>query len=150
MLKVILLSCLFFASNALAEGNVLVERNVLAESVEQLKVKAAQGDIIAQSQLGLMYDTGDVVVQDYKEAVKWYRLAAEQGYLIAQYNLGVMYYNGQGVVQDYIIAHMWFCIAAANGYENAVESRDLTARKMSSEDVSKAQGLARAWVNVHP
>jgi TPR repeat protein len=97
-----------------------------------------------------MYDTGDVVVQDYKEAVKWYRLAAEQGYLIAQYNLGVMYYNGQGVVQDYIIAHMWFCIAAANGYENAVESRDLTAKKMSSEDVSKAQGLARAWVNVHP
>ena len=150
MLKVILLSCLFFACNVLAEGNVLVESNVLAESVEQLKVKAAQGDIIAQSQLGLMYDTGDVVVQDYKEAVKWYRLAAEQGYLIAQYNLGVMYYNGQGVVQDYIIAHMWFCIAAANGYENAFESRDLTAKKMSSEDVSKAQGLARAWVSVHP
>lgn len=138
MLKVILFSCLLFVNNA------------WAESVEQLKVKAAQGDIIAQSQLGLMYDVGDGVVQDYKEAIKWYRLAAEQGYLIAQYNLGVMYYNGQGVVQDYIIAHMWFCIAAANGYENAVESRDLTAKKMSSEDVSKAQGLARAWVNIHP
>ena len=52
MLKVILLSCLFFACNVLAEGNVLVESNVLAESVEQLKAKAAQGDIIAQSQLG--------------------------------------------------------------------------------------------------
>ena len=62
MLKVILLSCLFFACNVLAESNVS------AESVEQLKVKAAQGDIIAQSQLGLMYDTGNVVVQDYKEA----------------------------------------------------------------------------------
>ena len=119
MLKIILLSCLFFAVN------------VLAENVEQLKEKAAQGDIIAQSQLGLMYDAGDGVVQDYKEAIKWYRLAAEQGYIIAQYNLGVMYYNGQGVERDYTIAHMWFCIAAANGYENAIESRDLTATKMS-------------------
>ena len=45
----------------------MAESNVSAESVEQLKVKAAQGDIIAQSQLGLMYDTGNVVVQDYKE-----------------------------------------------------------------------------------
>ena len=26
-----------------------------------------------------MYDNGEGVPQDYKEAVKWYRLAAEQG-----------------------------------------------------------------------
>ena len=38
-----------------------------------------------------MYDNGDGVPQDYKEAVKWYRLAAEQGDAAAQYNLGIMY-----------------------------------------------------------
>ena len=29
--------------------------------------------------LGLMYDSGEGVPEDDKEAVKWYRLAAEQG-----------------------------------------------------------------------
>ena len=46
---------------------------------------------MAQYNLGVMYDNGDGVPQDYKEAVKWYRLAAEQGDASAQYNLGLMY-----------------------------------------------------------
>ena len=40
---------------------------------------AKQGDADAQFNLGLMYDKGQGVPQDYKTAVKWYRLAAEQG-----------------------------------------------------------------------
>jgi TPR repeat protein len=38
-----------------------------------------------------MYDKGEGVPEDDKEAMKWYRLAAEQGYASAQSNLGVMY-----------------------------------------------------------
>ena len=45
----------------------------------------------AQYNLGVMYDNGEGVPQDYKEAVKWYRLAAEQGNANAQTNLGNMY-----------------------------------------------------------
>ena len=33
----------------------------------------------AQVNLGVMYDNGEGVLQDDKEAVKWYRKAAEQG-----------------------------------------------------------------------
>ena len=62
---------------------------------------AEAGYDVAQFNLGVMYDNGQGVLQDYKEAVKWYRLAAEQGYADAQYNLGVMYDNGEGVPQDY-------------------------------------------------
>ena len=140
LISLLAVGCMTVSSFAQDDEAFFAENKLLAE----------QGVASAQFILGAAYANGLGVPENDAEAVKWYRLAAEQGYLIAQYNLGVMYYNGQGVVQDYIIAHMWFCIAAANGYENAVESRDLTAKKMSSEDVSKAQGLARAWVNVHP
>ena len=43
-----------------------------------LKV-AKKGHTQAQYNLGLMYDKGQGVPQDYKEAVKWTRLSAEQG-----------------------------------------------------------------------
>ena len=62
-----------------------------------------------------MYEDGQGVPQDYKQAVKWYTKAAEQGDADAQSNLGVMYANGQGVPQDNVSAHMWFNLAAANG-----------------------------------
>jgi TPR repeat protein len=40
---------------------------------------ADQGDADAQFNLGVMYDRGDGIPQDYAEAAKWHRLAAEQG-----------------------------------------------------------------------
>ena len=40
---------------------------------------AKQGHIVAQYYLGLMYDEGQGVNQDYAEALKWYRRAAERG-----------------------------------------------------------------------
>ncbi len=68
---------------------------------KEFLVEAEQGNMIAQTNLGIMYDNGQGVLQDYEEAVKWYRLAAEQGYADAQSNLGTMYEHGQGVPQDY-------------------------------------------------
>ena len=44
-----------------------------------------------------MYDLGQGVVQDYKEAAKWDRKSAEQGLAAAQFALGAMYANGDGV-----------------------------------------------------
>jgi TPR repeat protein len=93
-----------------------------------------------------MYDDGRGVPQDYKEAVKWYRKAAEQGHAIAQVNLGVMYGRGNGVLQDNIYAHMWFNIAVSNGKVNAAKGRDIVAKAMTAEDITKAQELARECV----
>ena len=81
--------------------------------------------------------------------MKWYRLAAEQGTAKAQVNLGIMYYNGEGVPQDYVQAHMWFNLAASKGNENGRKNRDIIAKKMTPADVSKAQRLAREWLEKH-
>ena len=78
------------------------------------KLKAEQGDAIAQHNLGVMYADGEGVTKDYIEAVKWYRKAAEQGLAEAKYNLGLMYAKGNGVTKDYIEAEKWY----RKAYEN--------------------------------
>src|ERR1035437_5485533 len=76
---------------------------------------AEQGDASAQLELGVMYDNGEGVLQDDKEAVKWFRLAAGQGNADAQFYLGVMYDNGQGVPRDYKESVKWYQLAARQG-----------------------------------
>ena len=58
------------------------------------RLAADQGFALAQYNLGIMYNKGEGVAQDYAEAVKWYRRAADKGFAFAQYNLGVMYDRG--------------------------------------------------------
>ena len=81
--------------------------------------RAEQGDAKAQFDLGLKYDTGDGVPQDYAEAANWYRKAAEQGYAKAQFNLGTMYDEGRGVRQDFAEAAKWYRKAKDQGVANA-------------------------------
>ena len=80
---------------------------------------AERGDAGAQFNLGVRYDQGLGVLQDFKEAAKWYRLSAEQGDAIAQCNLGGMYNEGKGVPQDYKEAVKWWKLAAEQQDEQA-------------------------------
>ena len=114
-----------------------------ATALQEWKPLAEQGDAYAQFNLGLMYVNGDGVPQDYKEAASWFRKAAEQGGAKAQGNLGIMYGTGQGVPQDYLLAHMWGNIGSANGDEGGAENREIAAKQMPAEDISKAQTMAR-------
>ena len=92
-----------------------------------------------------MHSKGQGVPQDYKEAVKWYRLSAEQGDAVAQFNLGFMYGKGLGVPQDYVSAHMWWNLSGSNGHKDAVTNRNIVEKKMTKQQIEKAQELARNW-----
>jgi len=123
-----------------------------AEAAKWFILAADQGEPRAQFNLGVMHAEGQGVPQDYAEAIKWYRLAAEQGEARAQFNLGVSYAEGQGVEQDYVTAYMWFNLAAprflpseADRRRAAINNRDLTASRMSREQIVEAQRLAREW-----
>ena len=101
------------------------------------RLAALQGYAPAQYNLGLMYDKGQGVPQDYAEAVKWFRLAAQKGIASEQNNLGTMYANGQGVPQDVVKAHLWFNLASASGNGNAANNRDIAAGTMTSIQLAK-------------
>ena len=92
----------------------------------------------------LMYEKGQGVPKDYKEAVKWLPTLAEQGNE-AQYNLGLMYYKGQGVPKDYVLAHMWWNIASSNGHNGDIKFREIIEKRMSPSQLKKAQEMARNW-----
>jgi len=113
------------------------------QAIELFRLLAEQGNAGAQDNLGMMYDKGKGVTQDYQEAAKWYRLAAEQGYATAQNNLGVMYVMGKGVTQDYVHARMWFNLAARKGDEDAKENRLRIAKKMTLSQISEAHKMTR-------
>ena len=91
-----------------------------------------------------MYATGEGVVEDDVEAVRWYRMAAEQGHAVAQYELGRMYATGMGVLKDAVRVHMWFNIAGANGHDEARESRDDLESEMTRSEIRLATDLARS------
>jgi uncharacterized protein YjbI with pentapeptide repeats len=65
------------------------------------------------------------------------------------HNLAVMYFNGMGFTQDYIQAHMWVELSTAGLKRKKREAaeilRDEIARKMTSQQIVKAQMLAREW-----
>src|SRR5438874_281250 len=63
----------------LEDGLAAYRRDDFATAMRLLRPLADQGDAVAQARLGLLYQLGEGVPQDYAEAVKWYRLAADQG-----------------------------------------------------------------------
>ena len=65
--------------------------------------------------LGLLYDNGQGVAQDYVKAREWYEKAADKGDAGAMSNLGALYDNGRGVAQDYAKAREWYEKAADKG-----------------------------------
>ncbi len=134
----------------LQKGLEAVQRGDYAAALREWRPLAEQGDAMAQYNLGLVYAKGQGVAQDYGEAVKWYRKAAEQGNAMAQSALGFMYGTGKGVAQDYVQAHVWANLAVSKLPPGEVrgkakKKRDDYEKRMTAEDILKAQRLARAW-----
>ncbi len=61
-------------------GMEAYDRGDYATALKEWRPLAEQGDANAQFNLGSMYEYGEGVPQDDKEAARWFRLAAEQGY----------------------------------------------------------------------
>lgn len=61
---------------------------------------ALEGNLQAQSNLGMLYNLGRGVAQDREKAYWWFSEAAERGSISAINNLAVMYYQGQYVKKD--------------------------------------------------
>lgn len=92
-----------------------------AESDELTKLRrsAEQGNAEAQYKLGLMYDMGKDVDQDYYKAFEWYEKSAKQGLASSQSKLGSMYRYGKGVEVNQAKANEWYWKAYEQGDEEA-------------------------------
>jgi len=114
--------------------------------INELRAQAEQGNAKDQYNLGVRYESGQVVPQDYQEAVRWYRLAAMQGYSDAQYQLCTMSDIGRGLPQDYQEALRW-CSLAADQY-NVRAMYNLGVHYQYARGVSKDLIRAHMWYNL--
>jgi hypothetical protein len=117
----ILLSATLFAQDL--SNNTISHRKTSAidpnELFKETLKKAEMGDAGAQLNLGKMYNAGEGVKQDYKEAYRWFNKASEQGCAEAQNALGMMYMVGTGVRQDSKESLAYYTKAAEHGYSPA-------------------------------
>jgi TPR repeat protein len=110
---------------------------------------AQRGDRVSQFYLGVLYNHGTGVEQNWTKAVQYYRLSAEQGYAKAQCNLGTMLGQGAGAPKDPVEAHMWFYLAAQSDDAEAVENGRYNlkenARNLTPRQLEQALTRARNW-----
>jgi len=117
------------------------DRGDFATAYRLWRPLAEQGDAIAQYNLGLLYDNGQGVLQDYADARDWYLKAAEQGLAQAQFKFGLLYHVGRGVPQDYAAAVSWYRKAAEQGFARAQNNLGLM--------YAAGWGVARDVVQAH-
>lgn len=122
-----------------AARQALLARND-AEGVLWCRKAAALGSVAAQFYLGLLYQEGRGVPQDYATAADWYRRAAEAGSIEAQYNLGNLYEKGLGVPRDPGQALRWFRRAAEQAL--AAPPADRSAKLAEPAEPSSPAGIA--------
>jgi uncharacterized protein len=120
----------FSAQLALADpiedGKTAYERG---DYITALKIFRSVADVVsdlgqpekseAQVYLGVMYERGRGVQQDFELAVRWYVEAAKARNPPAQYNIGLAYVSGKALPQDYVKAMFWFREASKNGLADA-------------------------------
>jgi TPR repeat protein len=58
--------------------------------------------------IGLLYEHGDGVEQDYQNALAYYQDAAKEHNKAAYYSIALLYYYGYGVSKDYTTSFEWF------------------------------------------
>ena len=122
------------------------------EKFKELVERASAGDPKSQTELGVMYYTGEAVSKslsgqvlnnDPGLAAGWFYRAAEQGYADAQFNLGLMYVNGEGIEQDIVQAVDLFNKAAEQG--NIDAQNNLGALYYTGEGVERNVDTAIEW-----
>ena len=137
-----------FLDDEVRKAATLAREGDIDTAVKQLIALAEDDNLGAQMMLAIFYNTDELGIQDYKKSLKWFGLLIKQETIPelsteAQRETAVFYWKGNGVPQDFVMAHMWFNIAAANGDDVGKDMRDFMAEEMTSEDISKAQAMAR-------
>jgi TPR repeat protein len=112
------LAAMYFYGHNIEKDTEKAEQ-LFRKSFSGLNELAKKGDRRAQHNIGWMYDTGNGIPRDQKEAVKWYRKSAERGNPLSKFSLGMKYETGEGVEKDLIQAIKWYKESAEQGNANA-------------------------------
>ena len=111
---------------------------------------AAQGDVDAEYNLGVLYDEGRGVPHNPAVAEQLFRKAAGRGMAPAMNNLGVLYIGRAKRPADLVPAYKWFAVVASHARDpdmraSAIKNMRVISPLMSARLIGLAEAQARAW-----
>lgn len=131
------------AAGPLEDGNAAYGRGDFVAAARFYRMGADRGLPAAQTALGLLYETGQGVGSDPREATKWYRRAAESGHVEAMVNLAVLYSD---TAQSIAEGAKWLQVAADLGHAPAQAMLGFTYA--SGRGVARDLVAARMWLTL--
>ncbi len=87
-----------------------------------IRIKAANGDPLAQAQIANQFARGALGAPDMAKAAEWYERAAIAGHAPSQYQLAALLERGSGVPQDATLARKWYGKSASAGNVKAMHN----------------------------
>ncbi len=124
------------------EARDLMEAGRFAEAREALLPAARSGNADAEELIGVMYAMGLGVEKDPERAFEWYLRSSMKGHPGAQSGLGWYYELGIGLpAPDLVRAYLWYGLSSIGGDPDAVDSLEELTRRMSAEEIARAQVL---------
>ena len=133
-------------------GALFSNNDLRSEAAISYRKAADRGHAMAQSNLALMYSTGDGIGRDDGLAFHWFGRAATQGHATAQFHMGNRCHRaslslaGPAAQEARIEAFKWFQLAFAQGYPNAEVCCERVNIAMSGEEVAESHRRIGAFV----
>lgn len=121
-----------------------LEEAYFQKTNEDLNNLATTGDVVALTELGERYYSGQGTEKDFSVAVAYFIQAAESEYPVAQFILGKLYDEGQVVSHDSSVALDYYQKAAYNGYAPAQYA--LGQKYYLGQDCAKNDAEALCWI----
>ena len=141
----ILAGCVALAtpvSAEIEEARDLMEAGKFEEAREALLPAARSGNADAEELIGVMYALGLGVERDPERAFEWYLRSSMKGHPGAQSGVGWYYEVGLGMpAPDLVRAYMWYALSAIGGDPDAAISLEEVVKKMTPEEIARAQVL---------
>lgn len=142
----------------------LIDAGNCRAALAQFVRLAERGDIAAQNNVGVIYESGLGVHANLNRAREWYQKAAEGGLAAAQWHLAAIILKPYSKVSlfdafqpmpkpgrsggkaRYIEALTWAIAAAENGHPDAPNGVQRLSRVLPASDVRAARDVAKKWV----
>jgi TPR repeat protein len=113
-----------------------------SEAFQAWQEAGQAGDARGALYIGVLYDSGLGVAQNYAKAMAWYRRASALGSAAGAFNVGVMYDSGLGVRKSARDAATWYARAARQGFGRAEYNLALLYEAGSGVPRNRARAVA--------
>ena len=103
---------------------------------------ANQSYLLAQRELGIIFEHGLYGNGDINKARQWYQKAALQGDEFSQFRLAQIYFSDHSIEDNAVQAYAWANLAAATGMLPAEDFRDMIFESLTPTEVEQGQTLS--------